>query len=137
MGTKGIMRWGEFVAIRWERVVEKTFGLYPTVQQLLCMNSNSWIWHANDNTIEISYVYVRVYIYTNSMTRLRVEMTLHIRRERKLRRMRRGSFWESVILVSQASVQLLASHYAAALRWLLIRWSFIFIYCGWLTGFWC
>lgn len=41
MGRKGMIRWGELVAMRWDSVVENTLGLYPTVLQLLCMNSSS------------------------------------------------------------------------------------------------
>lgn len=41
MSTRGMIKWAEFVAMRWERVVEKTPGLYPTVLQLLWMNSSS------------------------------------------------------------------------------------------------
>lgn len=41
MGTKGMMRWAELVAMRCERVVENTWGLYPTVQLLLWINSSS------------------------------------------------------------------------------------------------
>lgn len=41
MGTKGMRKGEELVAMRWERVVENTLGLYPTVLLLLCMNSNS------------------------------------------------------------------------------------------------
>lgn len=35
------MRWAELVAMRCERVVENTWGLYPTVQLLLWINSSS------------------------------------------------------------------------------------------------